>query len=81
MAYTSKQQLYLCCGYYCSMLACVGVYFLLVLFFMEATNSPYLIYEMQMMHHSTTFGDNPDRIATFKWSFLLTSIVSAHYLR
>lgn len=49
MAYTSHQKLYLCCGYYCSMLACIGVYFWLMLFFMESTHSPYLIYEMQML--------------------------------
>ena len=73
MAYTSKQQLYLCCGYYCSMLACIGVYFWLVLFFMEATHSPYLIYELQKL---PSIDNNLDQVNTFKWSFLLTAIVS-----
>jgi hypothetical protein len=47
--FTGKQKLYLCCGYFCALMGCIGVYFWLVLFFMEATHSPYLIYEMQKM--------------------------------
>ena len=76
MAYTSTQKLYLCCGYFCSMLACVGVYFWLVLFFMEATNSPYVIYEMQHID-SMTKPTDITKIDTFKWSFLLTALVSS----
>jgi len=72
MAYTGTQNLYLCCGYYCSLLACIGVYFWLVLFFMESTNSPYLIYYMQRIPSM----DDTDQIDTMRWSFFLTAIVS-----
>ena len=44
--YSGKQSLYLCCGYFCSLMGCIGIYFWLMLFFFEATNAPYLIYEM-----------------------------------
>ena len=73
MGYSANQKFYLCCGYFCSMLACVGVYFWLVLFFMESTHSPYLIYEMQ---HLDNMSKDTDEINTFRWSFLLTAIVS-----
>lgn len=73
MAYTAKQNLYLCCGYFCSLMACIGVYFWLMLFFMEATNSPYLIYEMQ---HLESIQNQTLEIDTFKWSFLITALVS-----
>ena len=71
--YTSTQQLYLCCGYFCSLMACIGVYFWLVLFFMESTHNPYLIYELQEIPSMTK---DIDSINTFKWSFLITTIVS-----
>jgi len=70
--YTSKQQFYLCCGYFCSMLGCIGVYFWLVLFYMESTNAPYLIHEMQKIESL----DDTEAIDTFKWSFLITAVVS-----
>lgn len=71
--FTGKQKLYLCCGYFCALMGCIGVYFWLVLFFMEATHSPYLIYEMQKM--DSMEGQNLDDINVFKWSFLITSFV------
>lgn len=71
--YTGAQKLYLCCGYFCSLLACIGVYFWLVLFYMESKNSPYLIYEMQKMD---SISDNTDAINVYRWSFLITAIVS-----
>ena len=73
--YSSKNNIYRCCGYWCSMLACVGVYFWLVLFFMQATNSPYVIYEMEHIDSMTNKHDL-EKIDTFKWSFLLTSILN-----
>ena len=69
--YTPEQKLYLCCGYFCSLMACIGVYFWLVLFYMQADNSPYIIYEMTKQETM----DNTQVNDTFKWSFLLTSIV------
>lgn len=76
--YSGKQQLYLCCGYFCSLMACIGVYFWLVLFFMESNHSPYLIYELQELPSMTnTRSENSlDRINVFRWSFLITAIVS-----
>lgn len=71
MGFTSEQKLYLCCGYFCSLMACIGVYFWMVLFYMQANNSPYLIYEMQKQETM----DDTEVNDTFKWSFLLTSIV------
>jgi hypothetical protein len=58
------------------MLACVGVYFWLVLFYMEANRAPYLVYEMQHIE-SMTENDGPEKIDTFKWSFLITAGVSS----
>lgn len=55
------------------MLGCVGVYFWLVLFYMQANASPYLIYEMQ---HLESMANDSKEIDTFKWSFLITSGVS-----
>lgn len=75
MGYTPKQNLYLCCGYFCSMLACVGVYFWLVLFYMQSNNSPYLIYEMQKQETM----DDTHINDTFKWSFLITAGVSRRF--
>ena len=71
--YTGTQKLYLCCGYFCSLMACIGVYFWLVLFYMESKNSPYLIYEMQKMD---SIADNTEAINVYRWSFLITAIVS-----
>jgi hypothetical protein len=73
--YTGKQSLYLCCGYFCSLMGCIGIYFWLVLFFFEATNAPYLVYEMQ--HIDDMNSDlGKQQIATFKWSFLITAGVN-----
>ena len=73
--FTPKQKFYLCCGCFCSMLACIGVYFWLVLFYMESQNAPYLVHEMQHLESITA---NKSEIDTFKWSFLITAIVSIH---
>ena len=73
--YTSKQQLYLCCGWFCSMLGCIGIYFWLVMFIMQAGGSPYLIYSMEKIEGMST-PEEKERIDTFKWSFLITAIVS-----
>lgn len=75
--FTPKQQLYLCCGYFCSMLACIGVYFWLVLFYMQSQNAPYLIYEMQHIH---SMSEGTQEINTFKWSFLITAVVNFFHL-
>ena len=70
--YTSKQKFYLCCGWFCAMLGCIGIYFWLVMFFFQATHAPYLIYEMQGLRSM----DDTTAIDTYKWSFLITSVVS-----
>lgn len=54
------------------MLGCIGVYFWLVMFFFQATRSPYLIFEMQHIESM----DETDRIDTFQWTFLIVSVVS-----
>jgi hypothetical protein len=69
--YTGKQQFYLCCGYFCSMLACIGIYFWVVLFYMQAKKGPYLIYELEGLKM-----DETDKINTYKWAFLITALVS-----
>ena len=60
------------------MLGCIGVYFWLVLFIMQCGNSPYLIYEMQHIEGMST-DEEKNKIDTFKWTFLIVSIVSKHF--
>jgi uncharacterized membrane protein len=45
---------------------------------MQANNAPYLIYEMQHIEGMSTTAEQ-DKIATMKWSFLITSIVSINF--
>ena len=64
------------------MMGCIGIYFWLVLFIMQAGGSPYLIYYMQGIPGMDSQEDK-DKIDTFKWSFLIVAIVSfltANYL-
>ena len=76
---TGKQSFYLFCGYFCSLLACIGVYFWIVLFWMQSNNAPYLVYEMQHIEGMST-DEEKSKIATMKWSFLIVSIVSLRLL-
>ena len=74
--YTSKQKMYLCCGYFCSLMGCIGIYFWLVMFIMQSGGSPYLIYELEGIEDM----NNTTEINNFKWSFLIVAIVSfLHY--
>jgi hypothetical protein len=47
MGYTDTQKRNMCCGYFCGLTACVGVYFFLVICFFEANNNTYLTEETQ----------------------------------
>ena len=50
MALTGKQELFRCCGYYCALMACIGIYFFLVLGYWQSQKALYLIWDMEMIN-------------------------------
>lgn len=72
--FTSNQKFYLCCGYFCALMGCVGVYFFLVLSYWQAKRSTYLIYEMEWLTDPT--GANSQEVNNFTTAFLITALVS-----
>ena len=72
--YTANQKFYLCCGYFCALMGCIGVYFFLVLSYWQAKRSTYLIYEMEWLSDPT--GENAQEVDNFYTAFLVTALVS-----
>jgi hypothetical protein len=79
MALTVSQGIMKCCGFYCAMLACVGVYFYLVMAFFQSQANQFLIQELEHFPGSANAGSpqNPyyDQ-STWVNSFLITAGVS-----
>lgn len=74
--YTSNQKFYLCCGYFCALMGCIGVYFFLVLSYWQANRkrSSYLIFEMEWL--ADPEGENAQEVQNFYVAFLITALVS-----
>jgi hypothetical protein len=47
MGLSTKQALFKCCGFYCAMLACIGVYFYLVMAYFQSVGNNFLIMELE----------------------------------
>ena len=47
MALTSGQQFQKCCGFYCAMLACVGVYFYIMMAVFQTMNNTFVVEELE----------------------------------
>lgn len=77
--YTSNQKFYLCCGYFCALMGCIGVYFFLVLSYWQAKRSPYLIFEMEWL--ADPEGENAQEVQNYYVAFLVTALVSKSTLR
>jgi uncharacterized protein (DUF2062 family) len=55
MGYTETQERNICCGYFCGLTACVGVYFFIVLAYFEGQNNLYLTEETQLIANPLTY--------------------------
>jgi len=71
MALTFKQQFSKCCGFFCAMLACVGVYFWFVLAFWQSQKSLYNIYIMEKLNSTSE-----EAVKNFETAFWIVSAVS-----
>lgn len=79
MALSTGQAIMKCCGFYCAMLACVGVYFYLVMAFFQSQNNQFLVQELEHFPGSSFAGTdkNPFYVqSTWVNSFLITAAVS-----
>lgn len=75
MALTSGQQFQKCCGFYCAMLACVGIYFYIVMAVFQSMNNTFVVEELE------DFQDPPNAELVggkknFTTAFLVTAFVS-----
>lgn len=75
MALTAKQSLYKCCGLYCAMLACVGVYFYLVMAYFQSSGNVFVI---EMLEDNIDGSPSNTAYDESLWvnSFLITAAVS-----
>jgi hypothetical protein len=71
MGLTAKQQFYKCCGFFCAMLACIGVYFFAMISFFQWSENVYLIEQLEDYKDVGSVTDNK-----FQNAFLVTMVVS-----
>ena len=79
MALSTGQAIMKCCGFYCAMLACVGVYFYLVMAFFQSQNNQFLVQELEHFPGSANAGTSTNpyyKQSTWVTSFLITAAVS-----
>jgi hypothetical protein len=73
MGLSTQQALFKCCGFYCAMLAGIGVYFYLVMAYFQSINNNFLIMELEEFQDATA--ENYDK-STWVNAFLITAFVS-----
>ena len=64
--------LFKCCGFYCAMLACIGIYFFWVLAFWQSQGARYLIWDMERINDV-----NSSEAKNYEKSFIIVVFVSA----
>lgn len=77
MALTFNQQFMKCCGFFCAMLACVGVYFWFVMAFWQSQKSLYNIYIMEKLNSTTE--PAVDRFETAFWIVSAVSVIALSF--
>merc|ERR1712183_1033375 len=70
---SSWDQLRMCCGYFCGLTACVGIYFFIVILIFETMNNVYLTETLQGISNPL---DEPDQVKTFVMSFGICSALN-----
>ena len=68
MALTGKQMLFKCCGIYCSLLACIGIYFFTVMSIFQGMNNRYMVWMLEKIN-------DKDMDNTANHNFLISFIV------
>jgi hypothetical protein len=76
MALTSGQQFQKCCGFYCAMLACVGIYFYLVMALFQSMNNTFVVEELEDFQDPVT-AEALGGKKNFTTAFLVTALVSS----
>ena len=73
MALSTGQAFQKCCGMYCAMLACIGVYFYLVMAYFQSVNNHFLLEDLE--RYQDQYDPSYDQ-STWVNSFLITALVS-----
>lgn len=68
--YTNKEKFYRCCGYFCSLMACIGVYFYIVMLVFQYMGNPFVMTMLEGLQQPSSDDKN------FKIAFFSAVIVS-----